>query len=92
MVTSFIAPLGFDLRSRPGAVGEIDVDHIRLVFWDLGGQKELRELWDKVGSVSLGVLLAVFSCLILLSSHWTVLSGVPWHHLCGGLCRSRTLA
>ncbi len=29
-------------------VGRVDVDRARLVFWDLGGQSELQQLWDKV--------------------------------------------
>lgn len=28
-------------------IGKIDVDGIRLNFWDLGGQSELQSLWDK---------------------------------------------
>jgi hypothetical protein len=27
----------------------VDVGQIRIIFWDLGGQAELRELWEKVG-------------------------------------------
>lgn len=30
-------------------IGKIDVDGVRLNFWDLGGQQELQSLWDKVG-------------------------------------------
>lgn len=29
-------------------IGKIDVNGIRLNFWDLGGQTELQSLWDKV--------------------------------------------
>lgn len=29
-------------------IGQIDVQGIRLSFWDLGGQEELQSLWDKV--------------------------------------------
>lgn len=29
-------------------IGEIDVKGVKLSFWDLGGQKELQSLWDKV--------------------------------------------
>ncbi|KAI5634655.1 ADP-ribosylation factor family domain-containing protein [Phthorimaea operculella] len=28
-------------------IGKIDVDGVRLSFWDLGGQQELQSLWDK---------------------------------------------
>ncbi|VVC95351.1 unnamed protein product [Leptidea sinapis] len=28
-------------------IGKIDVDGVRLNFWDLGGQQELQSLWDK---------------------------------------------
>ena len=24
------------------------MNHVKLIFWDLGGQQELRTLWDKV--------------------------------------------
>ena len=24
------------------------MNHVKLIFWDLGGQQELRSLWDKV--------------------------------------------
>lgn len=29
-------------------VGKVDSGGLRLIFWDLGGQAELHELWDKV--------------------------------------------
>lgn len=29
-------------------IGKIDVNGVRLNFWDLGGQQELQSLWDKV--------------------------------------------
>lgn len=29
-------------------IGKIDIDGVRLNFWDLGGQEELQSLWDKV--------------------------------------------
>jgi len=29
-------------------VGQIDIENVRLKFWDLGGQEELQSLWDKV--------------------------------------------
>ena len=29
-------------------VGQVDVEGVRLNFWDLGGQEELQSLWDKV--------------------------------------------
>ena len=28
-------------------LGKIDVNGVRLNFWDLGGQEELQSLWDK---------------------------------------------
>ena len=46
-------------------VGKIDLGHIRLNFWDLGGQEELQLLWDKVSlsnhsvRMSLGVTLSL---------------------------------
>jgi ADP-ribosylation factor related protein 1 len=33
-------------------VGKIDIENVRLNFWDLGGQEELQSLWDKVSTVS----------------------------------------
>lgn len=30
------------------SVGKITMNHVKLIFWDLGGQQELRSLWDKV--------------------------------------------
>lgn len=29
-------------------IGKIEVNGVRLNFWDLGGQSELQSLWDKV--------------------------------------------
>lgn len=29
-------------------IGQIDIGRMRLNFWDLGGQRELQSLWDKV--------------------------------------------
>lgn len=29
-------------------IGRIELQGIRLNFWDLGGQQELQSLWDKV--------------------------------------------
>jgi ADP-ribosylation factor related protein 1 len=34
--------------SHRRAVGRADVGRARLVFWDLGGQLELQQLWEKV--------------------------------------------
>lgn len=28
------------------------MSHVKLIFWDLGGQQELRSLWDKVSLLS----------------------------------------
>ena len=30
------------------AVAKINMSHVKLIFWDLGGQQELQSLWDKV--------------------------------------------
>lgn len=35
-------------------IGQIDVQGIRLSFWDLGGQEELQSLWDKVSEWTSG--------------------------------------
>ena len=32
----------------PCVVGQVDIEGVRLNFWDLGGQEELQSLWDKV--------------------------------------------
>jgi len=31
-------------------VGQVDMEGVRLNFWDLGGQEELQSLWDKVST------------------------------------------
>ncbi|UYV73811.1 K02A2.6-like [Cordylochernes scorpioides] len=41
------------------AVGRIDLDGIRLNFWDLGGQQELQLLWDKYYAECHGVIYIV---------------------------------
>lgn len=38
-------------------IGKIDVDGVRLNFWDLGGQQELQSLWDKVNNTRLSKTL-----------------------------------
>eukprot|EP00794_Sanderia_malayensis_P004697 gene4697-5312_t len=42
-------------------VGRIDIEGVRLIFWDLGGQQDLQSLWDKYYSDSHGVLYVVDS-------------------------------
>eukprot|EP00112_Aurelia_sp_Birch-Aquarium-sp1_P000211 Seg1018.13 transcript_id=Seg1018.13/GoldUCD/mRNA.D3Y31 product="ADP-ribosylation factor-related protein 1" protein_id=Seg1018.13/GoldUCD/D3Y31 len=42
-------------------VGRIDVDGIRLIFWDLGGQQDLQSLWDKYYTDSHGVMYVLDS-------------------------------
>lgn len=32
-------------------IGQIELAGVRLSFWDLGGQRELQSLWDKVSLV-----------------------------------------
>ncbi|XP_026682251.1 ADP-ribosylation factor-related protein 1 [Diaphorina citri] len=32
-------------------IGQIDINTVRLNFWDLGGQLELQSLWDKVSFI-----------------------------------------
>jgi GTPase SAR1 family protein len=29
-------------------VARVDIASIRMIFWDLGGQEDLQNLWDKV--------------------------------------------
>lgn len=33
-------------------IGQIEIERMRLNFWDLGGQRELQSLWDKVSENS----------------------------------------
>ncbi|CAH2086817.1 unnamed protein product [Euphydryas editha] len=42
-------------------IGKIDVDGVRLNFWDLGGQQELQSLWDKYYAECHGVIYIVDS-------------------------------
>jgi len=42
-------------------IGKIDVGNIRMLFWDLGGQEELRTLWDKYYSESHGIIYLIDS-------------------------------
>lgn len=42
-------------------VGRIDIEGVRLIFWDLGGQQDLQSLWDKYYSDSHGVLYLIDS-------------------------------
>lgn len=43
------------------AVGRVDIDGIRLSFWDLGGQEELQILWDKYYSECHAIIYVVDS-------------------------------
>ena len=36
-------------------IGQIDIGGVRLSFWDLGGQKELQSLWDKVSLLRISI-------------------------------------
>lgn len=42
-------------------IGKIDIGHVRLNFWDLGGQEELQSLWDKYFAESHAVIYIVDS-------------------------------
>lgn len=42
-------------------IGKIDIGHVRLSFWDLGGQEELQSLWDKYFAESHAVIYIVDS-------------------------------
>ncbi|KAK2191023.1 hypothetical protein NP493_62g02001 [Ridgeia piscesae] len=42
-------------------IGKIDLGHIRLNFWDLGGQEELQLLWDKYYAESHALIFVVDS-------------------------------
>jgi len=51
-------------------VGQIDVEGVRLNFWDLGGQEELQSLWDKVMICSALTCTEHTSCIALLTLFW----------------------
>lgn len=42
-------------------IGQIDINGVRLSFWDLGGQQELRSLWDKYYQESHAIIYIVDS-------------------------------
>lgn len=42
-------------------IGTIDVQGVRLNFWDLGGQHELQSLWDKYYQESHAVIYVIDS-------------------------------
>jgi hypothetical protein len=48
--------------SHRRAVGRADVGRARLVFWDLGGQLELQQLWEKVECACVLCIDALCSC------------------------------
>ena len=47
-VSSYLFTSIFTIFFINFVVGRIDIDGIRLIFWDLGGQQDLQSLWDKV--------------------------------------------
>lgn len=42
-------------------VATIDIRSHRMILWDLGGQEDLQQLWDKVG-VFVGCIEAFLMC------------------------------
>jgi len=42
-------------------IGRIDVLNVKLILWDLGGQAELRTIWDKYYGETHGVMFVVDS-------------------------------
>lgn len=42
-------------------IGQIDIEGIRLSFWDLGGQQELQSLWDKYYQESHAIIYVIDS-------------------------------
>lgn len=42
-------------------IGKIDIAGVRFNFWDLGGQEELRSLWDKVNKQRLIIYFYKYS-------------------------------
>lgn len=47
-------------------IGKIDIAGVRFNFWDLGGQEELRSLWDKVNNNKLLEIFESQSNLIII--------------------------
>jgi ADP-ribosylation factor related protein 1 len=43
-------------------IGRVDIGHVRLNFWDLGGQEELQSLWDKYYAESHAIIYMIDSC------------------------------
>jgi ADP-ribosylation factor related protein 1 len=43
-------------------IGRVDINHVRLNFWDLGGQEELQSLWDKYYAESHAIIYMIDSC------------------------------
>lgn len=56
-------------------VARIDINSVRLVFWDLGGQEDLQTLWDKV-RVTMHVD-HVHSCILSLPIMIPVFTSLP---------------
>ncbi|OAJ39960.1 hypothetical protein BDEG_23751 [Batrachochytrium dendrobatidis JEL423] len=42
-------------------IGKVDVKNVRLNFWDLGGQRELRSIWEKYYSECHAIVFVVDS-------------------------------
>lgn len=42
-------------------IGKINMSHVKLIFWDLGGQQELQTLWDKYYEECHGVIFVIDS-------------------------------
>ncbi|CAH1760100.1 10007_t:CDS:2 [Entrophospora sp. SA101] len=42
-------------------IGKIDINRSRLIFWDLGGQEELHNIWEKYYSECHGIIFVVDS-------------------------------
>eukprot|EP00924_Labyrinthula_sp_SR-Ha-C_P011675 maker-scaffold_17-snap-gene-5.52-mRNA-1 protein AED:0.18 eAED:0.18 QI:0/0.5/0.4/1/0.5/0.4/5/88/205 len=42
-------------------IGKIDIEHCRVLFWDLGGQKKLRTIWKNYFAEAHGILFVLDS-------------------------------
>mmetsp|Transcript_19840 Transcript_19840/g.35277 ORF Transcript_19840/g.35277 Transcript_19840/m.35277 type:complete len:223 (+) Transcript_19840:326-994(+) len=42
-------------------IGRMDIDNVRVIFWDLGGQIALRSIWDKYYSEAHGLIFVLDS-------------------------------
>lgn len=57
-------------------IGKIDVDGVRLNFWDLGGQQELQSLWDKVLNFFYTISFVIYNLIIYVVEIFSIMQSV----------------